>query len=705
MSRFPSQRTPCLQAESPQILQNRILHNFHESMDIYESLFQILACEDAWYQKSIPLRHPLIFYWGHTATFYINKLILAGLIQQRLNPLFESMFAVGVDEMSWDDLDDRHYEWPAVEDVTRYRKQVRQTVASIVNELEWPSTLTPEHPGWAIVMGIEHERIHLETSSVLIRQQKLHWLRPHPDWQPSSPASAVPAPLNSLIDVPAATVECGLSRLTPWYAWDNEWGHHQANVPAFAAARYLTSNEEFLAFIKADGYNNDNYWDKEGLDWRRFAQAKHPSFWVFHQNQWKLRLLAEEIPMPWNWPVEVNYHEAAAFCRWKAQETGSPIRLPTEDEWFCLVQHSRLSELPTDSKAWANIHLDHGASPCAVDLFAMGDFFDIVGNVWQWTETPIYPYPGFQVHPLYDDFSTPTFDGKHHLIKGGSWISMGNEARLSARYAFRKHFFQHCGFRYVSGGPAILPPISRYESDLLAAQYAEFHYGPDYFGVNNFPKKIAELALSHLGDQPRIRALDLGCATGRTALELARSFEQVNGVDFSARLIDLADQLTRTGQLHYVLPEEGDLVEYREISLEQLDLTQAASRVQFLQGDACNLNARHQGYNLIVAANLIDRLYQPRIFLDHIHERLCPGGLLVLTSPYTWLEEHTERTYWLGGFKRDGESVTTLQTLQSILEPHFESAAPAENIPFVIRETARKFQHVVAQATYWRRRT
>ena len=45
---------------------------------------------------------------------------------------------------------------------------------------------------------------------------------------------------------------------------------------------------------------------------------------------------------------------------------------------------------------------------------------NVPGNVWQWTQTPIYPFEGFQVHPLYDDFSVPTFDGQHNLIKGGA---------------------------------------------------------------------------------------------------------------------------------------------------------------------------------------------------------------------------------------------------------------------------------------------
>jgi hypothetical protein len=60
-------------------------------------------------------------------------------------------------------------------------------------------------------------------------------------------------------------------------------------------------------------------------------------------------------------------------------------------------------------------------------------------------------FPGFKVHPSYKDFSSPTFDGKHNMIKGGSWISTGNESIINSRYAFRRHFYQHAGFRCVNG--------------------------------------------------------------------------------------------------------------------------------------------------------------------------------------------------------------------------------------------------------------
>jgi len=53
----------------------------------------------------------------------------------------------------------------------------------------------------------------------------------------------------------------------------------------------------------------------------------------------------------------------------------------------------------------------------------------------------MYPFKGFEVHPIYDDFTMPTFDDKHNLFKGGSWISTGNLAIPHSRYAFRRHFF------------------------------------------------------------------------------------------------------------------------------------------------------------------------------------------------------------------------------------------------------------------------
>lgn len=430
-------------------LRDGIRAYFHATFDRYESLFQVLNGDEAYYKKPISLRHPLIFYYGHTAIFFINKLILTGLIKQRINPRFESLFAVGVDEMSWDDLDDSHYAWPTVAEVRHYRDQVREAVDSIIRNAPLNLPLDWNNPWWAIPMGIEHERIHLETSSVLIRQHELGYVKPHQDWQACRQTGV--APTNELVDIPTGSVRLGKAKHYGYgyYGWDNEFGIHTAEVAAFKAARYLVSNGEFLGFLEAGGYSNDEFWEEEGRGWKNFAQASHPTFWVRGGGDWKLRLMTEEIPMPWDWPVEVNYHEAKAFCNWKTTITGQPVRLPTEDEWQRLYAQTGLAELVGDALVPANIHLDHFASSGPVNQFRQGGLFDVVGNVWQWTETPIYPFAGFEVHPIYDDFTTPTYDNRHNIIKGGSWISCGNEALSSSRYAFRRHFFQHAGFRYI----------------------------------------------------------------------------------------------------------------------------------------------------------------------------------------------------------------------------------------------------------------
>ena len=700
---FP--RTPFLAGADVEAKRAELLHYFHATFDRYESLFELLTEDEAYYKKPISLRHPLIFYFGHTATFFINKFLLAGLIDQRIDPRLESMFAIGVDEMSWDDLDDARYDWPSVAEVRAYRQRARAVIDSVIRTTPFTLPIGWDDPFWAVLMGIEHERIHLETSSVLMRQHALKYVRPHPAWAPCRLSG--PAPENSLVAIPAGRVSLGREFSEPIYGWDNEYGQHRAEVPAFHAARYLVSNGEFLAFVEAGGYADDRYWDEEGAAWKRFAQAAHPTFWVRDGSAWKLRLLAEEVPMPWDWPVETNCLEARAFCRWKSAQSGQPVRLPTEDEWQRLYAHAQLADVPFDASAGANLHLDHWASSCPVNHFQHGELADVVGNVWQWCETPTYPFDGFIVHPIYDDFTSPTFDERHNLIKGGSWIACGNESRAASRYAFRRHFFQHAGFRYVVTETPVINPVSAYETDAMVSQYAEFHYGENAFGVPNFPKAMAELALAahhRHGNGRSARALDLGCATGRASFELARHFEKVIGIDFSARFIQVGIRLAETGSLRYTMPEEGELVSYHERRLDSLGLAESAGRVEFWQGDACNLKDVFSGFDLILAANLIDRLYSPRRFLDIVAERLNPGGLLVLASPYTWLEEYTKRAEWIGGFKKDGESYTTLDGLKEILADRFNLVEGPTAVPFVIRETRRKHQHTLSEVTVWQRK-
>ena len=142
---------------------------------------------------------------------------------------------------------------------------------------------------------------------------------------------------------------------------------------------------------------------------------------------------------------------------------------------------------------------------------------------------------------------------------------------------------------------------------------------------------------------------------------------------------------------------------YREVRLKDFPgYVEVKDKIAFMQADACNLIEKFCDYDLVFAGNLLDHLYDPAKFLEIISQRINPGGLLVLASPYTWLEKYTPRDKWLGGFKADtGESFTTLEGLTNTLSNNFTMICEPLDIPFVIRDTSRKFQYGVSELTVW----
>ncbi|MDX1553141.1 MAG: putative 4-mercaptohistidine N1-methyltransferase [Marinobacter sp.] len=242
-----------------------------------------------------------------------------------------------------------------------------------------------------------------------------------------------------------------------------------------------------------------------------------------------------------------------------------------------------------------------------------------------------------------------------------------------------------------------------YETDELLGQYLGFHFGESYFGVGNYPARCAGICQELMAGREKRKALDLGCAVGRTTFELGRVFEQVVGVDLSRRFVEAAHNLRQDGEIDYFRRDEGELGTRITVSLEEHGLARAAERVSFATGDACHLEEEHRNYDLIFAGNLIDRLQDPGAFLADIHHRLAEDGTLVVSSPYTLMEEFTPRGNWIGGFERNGEPRTVLDGMREILGHHFEEIQPPQDVPFVIRETRRKFQHTIAELSAWRR--
>lgn len=755
--RWPGQRAVSLPGLKVTAGRQALLDYFDNTWKLTETLFSALVSEEAYFVRPYhKTRHPLIFYYVHPVTFYINKLLVAGLIDKPLNPHFEILFETGVDEMSWDDLHEGEQEiWPTVAEARQYRSQVYQAVHQLIRiHPEFDKPITMDSPGWALVMCFEHERIHLETSSVLMRELPLKYLRAPQQW-PALPLAKNPPerfdrPVaglhypaeNPMLDVVAQTVSVGKPKDWPTFGWDNEYGADTQHVKSFRASKCLISNGEFYEFVSSGAYLDEHYWSEKGWAWRRFRNTRWPTFWVqdgpVGSHQYRLRTIFSEEPMQWDWPAIVNFYEASAYCAWRSERDGvkAPYRLADEKEhlalhdehWQSVRQGQRggedfisrdpvMRDLSTLASAQRGInHNLHFGSEGPVEKFAANDkgFHDVLGNVWQWSEDTFHPLPDFAIHPYYVDFSSPCFDGQHQMILGGSFISTGDEASVWARFHFRPHFFQHAGFRLVQGDNNAVGQTGgeRYETDALLDQYMLFHWGsraeqrdedisstvghPD---TRMFMETMAEL----VGDFATSygSALDLGCATGRASFELARRFERVLGLDYSEAFIDAASVMQRQGSLAYSRLESG---RHTTPMMARVPAAIDRSRVDFIQGDASRLAAagisEDERFDAVLMSNLLCRLPDPAACLRQFtgpDALLREGGILVLSSPNTWMEQYTPTDAFVDGVN----SAAALARLGALL-PGYE-LVHQQDLPFMIREHRRKYEYIVAQVSVWRK--
>jgi putative 4-mercaptohistidine N1-methyltranferase len=247
-----------------------------------------------------------------------------------------------------------------------------------------------------------------------------------------------------------------------------------------------------------------------------------------------------------------------------------------------------------------------------------------------------------------------------------------------------------------------------YESELLVDQYLLFHYGtaedqlPYSFGPREalfYPVRCVSEFLPAIGIVER--ALDLGCAVGRSTFELSRWASEVLGIDLSHRFIAAANRVRETGRIEIRRVEEGELITQftRELPSE---LRRECCRFEI--GDATALPNNIGQFDVVLAANLIDRVQSPDNLLHSFSALVRPGGHLILSSPYTWLEEFTPKSAWLGGrYDAGGNAKSTLSGIKETLLGAFDLKVTKE-LPFLIREHTRKFQWSVAQATVWQRK-
>lgn len=606
----------------------------------------------------------------------------------------------------------------------------------------------------------------------------------------SHPIEGADYPSNPMIPVGGGSVKLGKPLDFPSYGWDNEYGDRTVEVPDFMASENMVTNGEFWQFVADGGYRREDLWCGDGWAWRTHRNIKAPFFWnpagPQGSHEYELRSIFEEIPMKWDWPVDVTYYESKAYCRWKQEKEGSPTSQPyrvlTEAEHQILrhenhnLDAARASASSDKVMVTSGTDFASGSTGSNLNLAYSShnpvDFFppshtghrDVTGNAWEWTEDHFSPLKNFEAHHVYDDFSMPCFDGKHSLIVGGSFVSTGDEASVFARFHFRPHFLQHSGFRLVasdedapathlfpgmfsgqvaareeSGGEiAVMGESSSdtkssgesdnvYESDSLLGMYLGLHFPSSGTGEGvdpilghdgapshglRFPQRVAELLRSLEPVRTNGRALDVGCAVGGSSFELAKSFDHVEAFDFSENFVSAAKSMQSNESLTFRIPVEGDIVSEVAAVHEDGITADVRNKVNFFQGDACKIadytdNTEGFGtFDGVIMSNLLCRLPDPMACLNALPKVVNKGGVVVMVTPFTWLEEFTPRSKWLGGFHDpvSGEPIYSKDGLREIMEDLGFEKIHEEQMPLVIREHQRKYQYIVSEATGWRKK-
>jgi gamma-glutamyl hercynylcysteine S-oxide synthase len=318
------------------------------------------------------------------------------------HPAFDRLFAFGIDPPPGELPSDQPSDWPALAEVERYNQRVRDEIDRRLEDI----------PEQLLHVAIEHRLMHAETFAYILHHLPYERKAAQVDAPLPFPAAAGAR----MIDVPAGQATLGL-RPGEAFGWDNEFGAHDVEVPAFSVSRYKITNGDYLEFVRQG--------------------APAPFFWTDGGGRWLLRAMFAEIPLPLDWPVYVTHSEATAYARWRGKS------LPTEPQFH---RAASLAGTPArgnfDFRRWDPVPVTAGQDSGAPHQLA--------GNGWEWTSTLFAPFPGFQPFPFYPNYSAPFFDGQHYVLKGASPRTAACFLRPSFRNWFRPSYpYIYATFRLV----------------------------------------------------------------------------------------------------------------------------------------------------------------------------------------------------------------------------------------------------------------
>lgn len=250
-------------------------------------------------------------------------------------------------------------------------------------------------------------------------------------------------------------------------------------------------------------------------------------------------------------------------------------------------------------------------------------------------------------------------------------------------------------------------------------QFLNLHYGmilPTHLNnsmpsnlLEAFPKKCAELLTSAVAKHVTptgnaTKALDVGCSVGGASFELAKEYDEVVGLDISPVFIQTANTLKDSGNFVFDEPGEGEL---KNTALATVDSSIDREKVTFKQCDAMCIPPDLQGFDAVLAGDVLEHLASPSSLLGRMggpQGLVRKGGVLVLTSPYQWDEHKTPKVSWLGGYESEsGEKVISFDGVKDRLGDEFD-LIDQHNVPVLMREKERKFSLTITNTTVWKRK-
>jgi gamma-glutamyl hercynylcysteine S-oxide synthase len=397
--------------------------------------------------------HPILWELGHIAFFYESL-----FLQHGVDPSFTKSHAwiTEADRRTFDNMQTspdqrialRLHELPPIRMQLGYYNHVMDALRKWVHDTRDPSPDSLAQAYYVLHACTLHHHMHIE---VLLLLLQLIGTVPNPlppvpsataTATTTATAAATATTQNPFVSIPAGTFRQGLDPGDRCVVWDNEAPAFTAQVEAFEAQTYPVTQQEYLAFVEANGYRQQDLWSREGWQWVQQTKAWHPLYWSKRNGQWFRRHfdtwkpLKEEGDCP---VVHVNYYEAEAYAAFRH------ARLPTETEMEYL-----LSTWPRDAPC--NMGYLHG-DVVSVHAYPKNKnahgVHGLMGDVWAWTSTPFRPYDGFKVDPVYDTFSYPFFHTRT-VVKGGCWAAPHILAHPQYRNAQEKHKrFHFTGIRLV----------------------------------------------------------------------------------------------------------------------------------------------------------------------------------------------------------------------------------------------------------------